>query len=108
NRSPGEIMSEEAHARPKGNTPDPLYDVNVPTPTHAARARTFVAKLSTGHRCTLALEPEGYPYGSFVTVAFENGDPIFLISRALEHTNNLEPRPTVSAVALTRGVRDVV
>ena len=58
----------------------PLYDVNIPTPTHAERARTLVAQISTGTLCTLALEPEGYPYGSFVTVAFDEGHPVFLIS----------------------------
>jgi hypothetical protein len=31
----------------------------------------------TGTLCTLAIEPAGYPYGSFVTVAFEQGNPIF-------------------------------
>ena len=77
-RSPlGRIMSEDAHARPTGDAPEPLYDVNIPTPTHAERARTLVAQISTGTLCTLALEPEGYPYGSFVTVAFDNGNPIF-------------------------------
>ena len=50
-------------------TQEPLYDVNIPTPTHAERARTLVARIPTGTLCTLALEPEGYPYGSFVTVA---------------------------------------
>src|SRR5438132_8709710 len=71
-------MSEDAHARPTRDAPEPLYDVNIPTPTHAERARTLVAQISTGTLCTLALEPEGYPYGSFVTVAFDNGNPIFL------------------------------
>ena len=65
-------------------------DVNIPTPTHAERARTLVARISTGTLCTLALEPEGYPYGSFVTVAFDHGNPIFLISELAEHTKNLE------------------
>src|ERR1700722_20034734 len=83
-------MSEDAHARPSGVAPDPLYDVNIPTPTHAERARTLVAQISTGSLCTLAIEPEGYPYGSFVTVAFEKENPIFLISELAEHTKNLE------------------
>src|SRR4029077_5175427 len=74
------IMSEDAHARSTRDAPEPLYDVNIPTPTHAERARTLVAQISTGTLCTLALEPEGYPYGSFVTVAFDDGNPIFLIS----------------------------
>jgi putative heme iron utilization protein len=83
-------MSEDRHARPSGSTPEPLYDVNIPTPTHAERARTLVAQISTGTLCTLALEPEGYPYGSFVTVAFDEGNPVFLISGLAEHTRNLE------------------
>ena len=82
-------MSESAHARPSGNGSEPLYDHDIPTPTHAERARTLVAQISTGTLCTLAIEPAGYPYGSFVTVAFENGDPFFLISALAEHTRNL-------------------
>jgi pyridoxamine 5'-phosphate oxidase-like protein len=50
----------------------------------------LVAQISTGTLCTLAIEPAGYPYGSFVTVAFEKGNPIFLISALAEHTKNLE------------------
>src|SRR3954463_294095 len=80
-------MSDDAHARPAREAP--LYDVNIPTPTHAERARSLVARISTGTLCTLALEPEGYPYGSFVTVAFDDGDPVFLISALAEHTKNL-------------------
>jgi hypothetical protein len=44
----------------------------------------LVAQISTGTLCTLAHDPEGYPYGSFVTVAFDRGNPIFLITRASE------------------------
>jgi putative heme iron utilization protein len=73
-----------------------LYDVDVPTPTHAERARTLVAQLSTGTLCSLASDPEGYPYGSFVTVAFENGNPVFLISQLAEHTRNLARDPRAS------------
>jgi heme iron utilization protein len=99
-------MSEDAHARPTGNAPEPLYDVNIPTPTHAERARTLVAQISTGTLCTLALEPEGYPYGSFVTVAFDNGDPIFLISGLAEHTKNLERDPRASLLVAEGGSAD--
>ena len=83
-------MSEDAHSRPSGEAPEPLYDLNVPTPTHAERARTLVARISTGTLCTLAQEPAGYPYGSFVTVAFDAGNPVFLVSSLAEHTKNLE------------------
>ena len=99
-------MSEDAHARPTGNPPESLYDVRIPTPTHAERARTLVARISTGTLCTLALEPEGYPYGSFVTVAFENADPIFLISGLAEHTKNLERDPRASLLVAEGGSAD--
>jgi putative heme iron utilization protein len=99
-------MSEDAHARPSGDAPQPLYDVDVPTPTHAERARTLVARMSTGTLCTLALEPEGYPYGSFVTVALDDGDPVFLISALAEHTKNLERDPRASLLVAEGGAAD--
>jgi heme oxygenase (biliverdin-IX-beta and delta-forming) len=99
-------MSEDAHSRPSGDAPDPLYDVNIPTPTHAERARTLVAQISTGTLCTLAHEPEGYPYGSFVTVAFDNGAPVFLISGLAEHTKNLERDPRASLLVAEGGATD--
>jgi putative heme iron utilization protein len=99
-------MSQDAHARSSGSAPEPLYDVNVPTPTHAERARTLVSRISTGTLCTLAHEPEGYPYGSFVTVAFDNGDPVFLISGLAEHTKNLERDPRASLLVAESGADD--
>jgi heme oxygenase (biliverdin-IX-beta and delta-forming) len=99
-------MSDDQHARPSGSTSEPLYDVNVPTPTHAERARTLVAQISTGTLCTLALEPEGYPYGSFVTVAFDEGNPVFLISGLAEHTRNLERDPRASLLVAEGGADD--
>ena len=83
-------MTEDAHARPTGATPEPLYDINVATPTHAERARTLVTQASTGTLCSVALEPAGHPYGSFVTVAFDGSDPVFLLSALAEHTKNLQ------------------
>ena len=99
-------MSEDAHARPSGDAPEPLYDVNIPTPTHAERARTLVARISTGTLCTLAIDPAGYPYGSFVTVAFEDGNPILLISGLAEHTKNLERDPCSSLLVAEGGSAD--
>lgn len=97
---------KDAHRRRSGNAPEPLYDVNVPTPTHAERARTLVANTSTGTLCTLAVEPAGYPYGSFVTVAFEKGNPIVLISALAEHTRNLEQDPRASLLVAESGAAD--
>ncbi len=99
-------MTEDAHSRPSGDAPQPLYDVNVPTPTHAERARTLVSRITTGTLCTLAQEPEGYPYGSFVTVAFEAGDPVFLVSRLAEHTKNLLRDPRASLLVAEGGSDD--
>jgi heme iron utilization protein len=99
-------MNTDAHARPSGDTPEPLYDLDIPTPTHAERARTLAAQISTGTLCTLAQEPVGYPYGSFVTVAFDGGAPIFLISRLAEHTKNLERDPRASLLVAEGGSAD--
>lgn len=99
-------MSEYAHARPTRDAPEALYDVDIPTPTHAERARTLAANLSTGTLCTLALEPAGYPYGSFVTVAFDGGNPVFLISGLAEHTRNLAGDPRASLMVAESGSAD--
>ena len=99
-------MNNNAHARPSGNAPEPLYDVNVPTPTHAERARTLVAQIKTGTLCTHAAEPAGYPYGSLVTVAFDNGNPVFLISTMAEHTRNLQLNPHASLLVAETGLDD--
>ena len=89
-------MSDDAHARPSGDVLEPLYDANVPTPTHAELSRTLVAGLTTGSLCTLTSDPTGYPYGSFVTVAFDKGTPVFLVSTMAEHTRNLQQDPRAS------------
>jgi putative heme iron utilization protein len=98
-------MTEDRHSRTSGSG-DLLYDVAVPTPTHAERARTLVARLSTGTLCTIALEPAGYPYGSFVTVAFDRGNPVFLISALAEHTRNLERDARASLLVAESGADD--
>jgi heme oxygenase (biliverdin-IX-beta and delta-forming) len=66
----------------------------------------LVAQISTGTLCTLAIEPAGYPYGSFVTVAFEKGNRIFLISALAEHTKNLEQDARASLLVAASGSAD--
>jgi heme iron utilization protein len=99
-------MTTDGHARPSGAAPEPLYDVTVPTPTHAERARTLVAGIATGTLCTMAIEPAGYPYGSFVTVAFDEGNPVFLISALAEHTHNLQRDARASLLVAEGGSDD--
>jgi hypothetical protein len=48
-------MTNDAHATPTADAQQPLYDVDIPTPTHAERARTMVAQLPTGTLCTVAM-----------------------------------------------------
>jgi len=96
----------DAHARPSSAAPAPLYDENVATPTHAERARTLVTQQKTGTLCTLAAEPAGYPYGSFVTVALNQGHPVFLISEMAEHTKNLRGDTRASLLVAEGGADD--
>jgi len=80
------------HAPPKGTSSqrqELLYDPNVPTSSHAEQARTMAEKMSTATLCTMSADYSGHPYGSFVTYALHNGNPIFLISALAEHTKNL-------------------
>src|SRR3979409_2010886 len=99
-------MSDDRHARTSGSATESLYDENIPTPTHAERARTLVAQISTGTLCTLARDAEGYPYGSVVTVGFDDGNPVFLISGLAEHTKNLERDPRASLLVAEGGAAD--
>lgn len=88
-----------AHANPRRNQEEPLYDRDVPTPTHAERARTLMEALKTGTLATLATEPEGHPYASFVTFALHAGDPVLLVSEMAEHTQNLRRDARASLLA---------
>ncbi|NRA36275.1 MAG: DUF2470 domain-containing protein [Polyangiaceae bacterium] len=83
-------MTDDAHARPTSEVEGPLYDPEVPTPTHGERARSMVSQLGTGTLCTIAEQPAGFPYGSLVTAAFLGSEPVFLLSELAEHTKNLK------------------
>lgn len=99
-------MSNDAHSRPSGETEELLYDSDVPTPTHGERARTLVAAIKTGTLCTIAKEPEGFPYGSFVTFAMDGGHPVFFISDLAEHTKNLKRDGRASLLVAEGGEGD--
>lgn len=66
-----------------------LYDAEIPTPTHAEYARTLMAHATDATLSTLAVKPQGHPYGSLVLFGVLDGDPILLISTLAEHTKNL-------------------
>ncbi len=94
------------HAPPKGaKTQDQelLYDPNVPTASHAEQARTLASKMGTATLCTMSVEPQGFPYGSFVTYALYEGNPIFLISSLAEHTKNLDEDSKASLLIAEAG-----
>lgn len=77
-------MADE-HARPTRE--EPLTPDDVKAPSHAERARTLMAGLSTGTLSTLS--EDGYPHGSYVTFALDGSDPVFLVSTLASHTKNL-------------------
>jgi heme iron utilization protein len=95
----------DAHARPAA-PPAAFTDPDVAAPTHAERARTLIADLKTGSLASVAIEPAGYPYASFVTFALVDGEPLFLISRLAEHTRNLSADPRASLLAHESGNAD--
>lgn len=79
-------MTDAQHGRT--SAPEaPLTPDSVRTPDHAERARTLAAQQSTGTLATLA--EDGTPYASYVTVAFNEGSPVLLMSTMAEHTKNL-------------------
>ena len=87
-----ENKSPPRHQLPKGSPSqrqELLYDPNVATSTHAEQARTLAERIGTATLCTISSDGEGYPYGSFVTYALDDGNPVFLISGLAEHTKNL-------------------
>lgn len=85
------------HASPRAE--EPLYDLDVATPSHAERARTLLAMQKTGTLATVANEPAGHPYPSFVTFALDGPDPVFLVSEMAEHTQNLRSDVRASFLA---------
>lgn len=100
-------MANDAHAT-GGTTQELLYDASIPTPDHAERARTLADAQGTGTLGTLSVEPDGFPYGSFVTFALWEGQPVFLISDLAEHTKNLRNDGRASLLIVENTHRDAL
>jgi heme iron utilization protein len=84
------------HKPPPSSTPssasskqDLLYDPDIPSLSHAERARTLAEQAPDATLCTL--DRDGVPYGSLVVYAVHavSGDAVLLISEMAEHTKNL-------------------
>ncbi len=97
--------SENFHAGSRAKQ-EGLYDADIPTPSHAERARTMVADLGEGTLCTVLFNEAdlpGHPYGSLAAFALFEGEPVFLISELAEHTRNLRADPRCSLFLTERG-----
>lgn len=82
-----------------------VHDLATAGPTHAERCRALVGAARTATLSTLAREPEGFPFGSLVTVAFDpKGWPLLLLSELAEHTQNLLACPNASVLVVGPGV----
>ncbi|HSO33148.1 MAG TPA: pyridoxamine 5'-phosphate oxidase family protein, partial [Labilithrix sp.] len=87
----------DQHQRPASL--DERAALAVPAPTHAERCRTLVRQARSATLCTVARDPEGFPYGSLVTVATDAaGRPLLLISTLAEHTRNLIAQSAASVL----------
>ena len=87
------MSSTSRHQPPSGKRrvrQELLYDPDIPTPSHAERARTLVEQAPDGTLSTIATDPAGFPYGSLVLFGLLDNDPLFLISGLATHTRNLK------------------
>jgi heme iron utilization protein len=91
------------HRRPASRANEDPEAVKARAPTHAERCRTLAAAARSATLCTLARSPEGFPYGSLVTVAFDDrGRPLMFLSDLAEHTGNLVARSEASLLVSER------
>ena len=98
-------MSEDRHARTSGSGQEPLYDVTIPTPSMRNGLAPWLRR-SRPERCARSRWSRRVPYGSFVTVAFDDGNPVFLVSALAEHTRNLERDRRASLLVAESGASD--
>ena len=99
-------MTKRHDAPANRKSREPLYDTEVPTPSHAERARTLAEDVGTATLCTVSKEPSGHPYGSFVAYSMDGPTPIFLVSKLAEHTRNMLQDERVSLLIAEPGTGD--
>lgn len=100
------MSAPRKHGEPAGPArprQEPLYDLEIPTPSHAERARTLAASVGSGALSTVAVDLDGHPYGSLVLFALHEGSPVLLVSEMAEHTRNLHGSPRCSLLAVEAG-----
>lgn len=100
------MSAPRRHGEPGGSArprQEPLYDLEIPTPSHAERARTLAASVGLGALSTAAVDLDGHPYGSLVLFALHEGSPVFLVSALAEHTRNLQGSPRCSLLVVEAG-----
>jgi putative heme iron utilization protein len=99
-RTPREEQDHDAPASGPPALPPVGFDT-APAPTHAERARTLAASGSQASLSTLAVEPQGHPFGSVVSfILDDDGHPLFVASRMAEHTRNFLADPRASLFVL--------
>ncbi len=99
-------MTKRHDAPANRKSREPLYDTEVPTPSHAERARTLAEDVGTATLCTVSKDPSGHPYGSFVAYSMDGPTPIFLVSKLAEHTRNMLQDERVSLLIAEPGTGD--
>jgi putative heme iron utilization protein len=83
------------HRQPSPGDDSAVADARAPS--HAERCRTLAAQATSATLSTIARDPNGFPYGSLVTLAVDkSGRPLLLLSELAEHTCNLQARPEAS------------
>ena len=80
----------------------------VPEPTHAERARTLVRQGGLSSLSTISCRHAGYPFGSVMPYADDEGAPLFLISTMAMHTQNLQSNGKATLLVTAAGEGDML
>lgn len=87
-------MNQHATSMPPSTAPEPTY---------AERARTLLERESLGMLSTHSVKHPGFPFGSVMPYALEDGTPLFLVSSMAIHTQNATADPRASLLVMQSG-----